>query len=99
MRRAAKVDANQAEIVKALRDTGCGVLDLSGVGKGCPDLLVHAPFYPWRTTLLEIKDGAKPPSARKLTADQERFHATWKGFIHVVTTADEALDAAGVSRR
>jgi hypothetical protein len=60
MRRAAKVDANHADIVKALRAAGCGVLDLSKVGNGCPDLLVHAGV----TVLMEIKDGSKPPSAR-----------------------------------
>jgi len=98
MRRAAKVDANHGEIVAALRAAGCGVLDLSAVGSGCPDLLVHGPTYPWRHTLLEVKDGAKPPSARKLTPDQEKFHAGWKGFIHVVKSVDEAFDAVGVTR-
>lgn len=98
MRRAAKVDANQAEIVRVLRQAGCGVLDLSAVGKGCPDLLVHGPFYPWKHHLLEVKDGAKPPSARKLTPDQERFHAAWKGWIHVVTSPAEALDVVGIAR-
>lgn len=96
MRRAAKVDANQPEIVKALRNAGCGVLDLSAVGNGCPDLLVHAPFYPWKHLLLEVKDGSKPPSARKLTPDQQRFHEKWKGWIHVVTSVDEAFDAVGL---
>jgi hypothetical protein len=48
VRRAAKVDANHGEIVKALRSAGCGVLDLSAVGNGCPDLLVHAPTHPTR---------------------------------------------------
>lgn len=98
MRRAAKVDANHAEIVAALRSAGCGVLDLSAVGNGCPDLLVHGPTYPWRHTLMEVKDGRKPPSARKLTPDQERFHEAWKGFIYVVRSVEEALAAAGVTR-
>lgn len=98
MRRAAKVDANHAAIVKALRDAGCGVLDLSAVGKGCPDLLVHPPAFPEcrMMVMLEVKDGKKPPSARKLTPQQEKFHATWKGWIHVVTSPDEALRALGL---
>lgn len=95
MRRAAKVDDNHGEIVQALRDAGCGVLSLAAVGKGCPDLLVHGPLYPWRHTLLEVKDGSKPPSARRLTPDQAKFHEAWKGWIHVVTSVEEALDAAG----
>lgn len=98
MRRAAKVDANQGEIVDALRAAGCGVVSLAAVGHGIPDLLVHGPFYPWALLLLEIKDGSKPPSAQKLTDDQEKFHARWKGAIKVVRSVDEALDAVGVVR-
>lgn len=95
MRRAAKVDRNHAEIAKALRDAGCGVLDMAKVGKGVPDLLVHAPTFPAcrMPVFLEIKDGAKPPSARKLTKHQQEFHATWKGWIFVVHNVDEALRA------
>lgn len=96
MRRAAKTDANQTEIVKALRDAGCNVLSLAGVGDGCPDLLVSKPVYPWTLYLLEIKDGAKPPSARKLTPDQKKFHAKWTGPIYVVTSVDEALSVVGI---
>lgn len=98
MRRAAKVDANHGEIVRALRQAGCGVVDLSAVGNGVPDLLVHPPTFPdcRMAVLMEIKDGKKPPSHRKLTEEQARFHAQWKGWIHVVRTVDEALDAVGV---
>jgi hypothetical protein len=99
VRRAAKVDANQAEIVKALRDAGCGVLDLSGVGDGCPDLLVHPPTFPACRigVLLEVKDGAKPPSARKLTPAQLKFHAAWKGYVFVVENIEQALQAVGLA--
>lgn len=98
MRRAAKVDANHAAIVAALRDAGCGVLDLSAVGKGCPDLLVHPPTFPEcrMAVLMEIKDGAKSASRRKLTPAQVKFHAEWKGWIHTVTSVDEALKAVGL---
>ena len=40
MRRAARTDANQAEIVAALRGVGASVQPLHAVGQGCPDLLV-----------------------------------------------------------
>ena len=40
MKRAAKVDDNQSEIVAALRKVGCTVLILSSVGRGCPDIAV-----------------------------------------------------------
>lgn len=97
MRRAAKVDSNHGEIVKALREAGCGVLSLAAIGKGCPDLLAHGPSYPWPLHLLEIKDGSRPPSDRKLTKDQQDFHAKWKGPIHVVSSVGEALFALGVA--
>lgn len=92
MRRAAKVDANQAEIVAALRNVGAGVCDLSAVGEGCPDLLVS---YRGAWTLLEVKDGKKPPSARTLTQDQVKWHARHTAKVHVVKSVDEALSAVG----
>lgn len=90
MRRAAKVDANQADIVAALRKIGASVQPLHAVGSGCPDLLVG-----WRgmTSLLEVKDGSKPPSARKLTPDQVEWHANWRGQVAVVETIEQAIEA------
>ena len=100
-RRAAKVDRNHAEIVETLRAAGCGVLDLSSVGNGCPDLLVHPPTFPACriAVLMEVKDGSQPPSKRKLNPQQEKFHAQWKGWIHVVTSAADALDVLGLGER
>ena len=88
MRRAAKVDANQADIVKGLRRIGCSVLPLHAVGQGCPDLLVARSG---NTMLMEIKDGNKPPSQRKLTPDQEAFHERWHGGIATVCNLEEAI--------
>ena len=92
MRRASKVDANHAEIVAALRAVGAGVCDLSAVGKGCPDLLVS---HRNRWLLIEVKDGKKPPSARKLTPDQQAWHAAHRAQVHIVKNVDEALEAIG----
>lgn len=96
MRRAARTDGNHSAIVKALRAAGCGVVDLSGVGNGVPDLLVEAPVSPWAMTLLEVKDPSQPPNKQKLTPAQVTFHAGWRGPLHVVRTVDEALAAVGV---
>lgn len=93
MRRAGKRDANHAAVRQVLRDIGCSVLDLGNVGAGCPDLLVATPRGD-RTFLLEVKDGDKPPSARKLTAQQRDFAASWKGETHVVTSRQEAMVVA-----
>ena len=92
--RAAKVDANQDEIVRALRGVGCTVTLLHRVGRGCPDLLVGRER---RTFLMEVKDGSKPPSARQLTPDQETWWDEWRGAMPcVVTSVDEALAVVGV---
>lgn len=96
MRRAAKIDANQPEIVRALRGVGATVAHLHSVGAGCPDLLVG-----WRkqNLLLEVKDGAKPPSERRLNDKQVEWHASWKGQVCTVTSVDEALVAIGAYPR
>ena len=91
-----RVDANHAAIVKALRAVGCSVQSLHSVGKGCPDLLVGYGFgshREGRNLLLEVKDGDKSPSARKLTADEQRWHDEWRGQVCVVTSVDEAIKA------
>ena len=90
--RAAKIDANQNEIVNALRKAGCSVQILSSVGKGCPDILVASPSG--FLVLMEIKDGNKPPSARKLTPDQVEFHREWNSEIAIVLDAEQAIDIA-----
>lgn len=84
----ARIDDNQPEICVALREAGAQVECLSDHGKGVPDLLVVAPDG--RTLLVEVKDGNKPPSARELTKAQVKFHARWKGELHVVTCPEEA---------
>lgn len=89
MRVAAKIDANQPEIVKALRKVGATVQTLAAVGKGVPDLLVAKGGY---LCLMEVKDGSKPPSARKLTPDQIKWHGAWASPVYVVTSIDEALE-------
>jgi Holliday junction resolvase len=97
MRRAAKIDANHREIVDALRQIGATVQSLAAVGAGVPDLLVG---FRGMTHLLEVKDGSKPPSARKLTIDQIRWHGEWCGSdVYIVTCVDDALKAIGITER
>jgi hypothetical protein len=96
MRRAARVDANQQAIIIALRQVGASVQPLHQVGKGCPDLLVG---YMKANYVLEVKDGMKPPSDRQLTAEQQEWHAKWRGRVVTVMDAREALEAIGVRSR
>lgn len=93
--RAARTDANQTEIIKALRAMGCTVQPLHTVGNGCPDLLVGAHGA---TLLIECKDGKKPPSERRLTDDQIKWHGAWTGGpLAVVTDIEGAIRAVRVA--
>jgi hypothetical protein len=77
VRRAAKVDANQAEIVAEFRRLGAVVQPLHSVGQGVPDLLIG---YGGRNYLVEVKDGDKA----KLTPDQVVWHDAWTGQVNIV---------------
>ncbi len=89
-----RVDNNHAAIVQALRQVGCVVLDVHAL-PGCLDLLVA---YRGALTLLELKDGAKPAYARRLTeAEQEtiRLLAAVGVEAAVVNSVEDALRAIG----
>jgi hypothetical protein len=89
MRRAMRVDANQEQIVSALRARGAGVRVISQ-GDGIPDLLVG---YKGFTILMEVKDGQKVPSARKLTPAEQKFFDDWQGgMLVIVNSVEEALE-------
>lgn len=87
VRRAARIDANQAAIVAFFRRAGASVQILSSVGQGCPDLLVG---YHLRNQVVEVKDGARAPSERRLTASEEAWHAQWKGSVRIAESIDDA---------
>ena len=99
MRRASAVDSNQAEIVAALRKRGHLVQSLAAVGGGVPDLLVGVSLPTAQNAsghfmLLEVKDGRKVPSARRLTPLETAWHAAFKGFpVAVVHCAEDAVRA------
>lgn len=84
---AAKIDANQTEIVEALRQVGCSVEITSRLGKGYPDLTVG---YRGVTYLIEVKT-----DKGKLTTDQIRWQARWRGHVKVVRSVNEALATVG----
>ena len=87
-RRAAKVDVNQQEIVRSLRQCGATVQHLHTLGAGCPDILVGMRGVNY---LIELKVGNA-----KLTPDEAEFHLTWKGQIAIARTIDEALAVCGL---
>ena len=90
IRRAARVDANQEQVVSALRSAGARVWVI-----GLPvDLLVG---YQGKLALMEVKDGAKPPSKQRKTALQAQFFAEWADMpISLVDGPEAALRALRV---
>ncbi len=86
MRYAARVDANQQQVVEALRQAGAYVWVI-----GLPvDLLVG---YNGQTFLVEVKDGPK----KALTSLQQDFFAKWiGGGLHRVNGPEDALRMIGV---
>lgn len=94
MRKYGKIDGNQDQVVSALRAAGATVQSLAAVGDGVPDLLVG---YRGHTMLFEVKDGRKPPSQRKMTPEQQKWHAAWNGgTLCIVDGPEAALRAIGV---
>ena len=80
-----KVDKNQKDVVKALRDYGADVFLLHTVGGGIPDLMC---CYADQTILMEVKNGAD----KKLTPQQITLFANWKGGpLHRVNNVEEAI--------
>lgn len=82
MRRAARRDEVEAEIVEVLRAAGCSVTFLNG--RDCPDLLVG---IRGQNLLVENKTGKA-----KLRPGQERFRSTWRGApVVILRSVDDAL--------
>lgn len=92
--KARRKDANHNTITGVLRQVGAELLETYQL----PAALDVFVAYRGRWVLLEIKDGTKPPSARKLTEDEAATVARIARTgapVHVVTTPDEALKAIG----
>ena len=87
-RRAAKTDDNHQAIVSYLRLKGWSVRSLASLGDGIPDLLVSRMKF---TALVEVKDGDKSPSQRKLTPKERAFLEDWPGVAIVALSPEDAL--------
>jgi Holliday junction resolvase len=84
-RRAAKRDANEPEIIAALRAVGASVDSISG--KDVPDLIVG---FRGVNYLIEVKY-----LSGKLTKGQYEWHENWKGQRAVVWNSEQALQIIG----
>jgi hypothetical protein len=88
MRRAARTDSTQTDIVNALRRCGCRVLHLHTLGSGAPDILVGLGR---RLTMMELKSGDLSPSRRRLTPLEQDFARDWAGHVITIESVDQAL--------
>lgn len=88
MRQISRVDANQRAITLMLRAAGWSVQPLHQLGRGAPDLLCGKHGI---NVLLELKDGTRPPSERKLTPAERAFFRNWKGQVEIANSPEEAL--------
>ena len=86
--RARRVDANLSQVVDEFRQLGCSVNvrndDLADLDVG----------FAGRSVIVEVKDGRKPPSARKLTKNQIDKRKTWTGGIQLVENLGHVYEVA-----
>lgn len=83
----ARVDANHPEVVKALRAAGIEAHSTAAVGNGFPDVVAG---FRGVNVLLEIKNGTRDCD-RRLTVAEDKFHLSWPGQVHIVSTPEEAV--------
>lgn len=80
------MDGNHADIVAAFERCGCTVLSLAPMGRGCPDLLIGCDLANY---LVEVKDGSRTPSERRLTPDEMRFQKDWRGHWSMIERVED----------
>ena len=87
VRQARKVDANQGDIVDAMRAVGAFVQSMADLGDGCPDLLVC-----WRGHWIVIE--VKVPG-ELLNPRQKKWHIDSGGRVHVARDVNDAMTILG----
>ena len=91
MQRAARKDGNHKDIQEIFLLAGFAVLDVSQLKRAC-DIFVAKYGI---TCAIEIKDGSKSPSRRKLTEGELEFKNKWTrnncGIWFLVETEEDAL--------
>lgn len=84
-----RTDANHKQIIDAIRKIpSLSVFSTHMVGKGFPDIVIG---YKGINYLVEIKDGEKTKSQKKLTDDEIKFHQSWFGQIIVCECVQDVL--------
>jgi hypothetical protein len=88
-------DANHNEIARTFIDLGCTVFDCHSLRGGIGDLIIGVAGV---TTLVEVKNGAKSHSRRKLTPAEQNIHTTWRGRIDIVESVEDAIRLVKIIR-
>jgi hypothetical protein len=96
-RRACRIDANQRRLAALLAVSGWKVWLASADG-GPIDLVCSDRFGSGVTFVLEIKDGSKAPSARRLTERCHKFLMGWPGPAAVAINEAEVMAASKAAR-
>ncbi|MDJ0728128.1 MAG: hypothetical protein QNJ38_23775 [Prochloraceae cyanobacterium] len=78
-----RVDLNQKQIVKELREYGATVAHTHIIGKGFPDIVVG---YSGKNYFFEIKNPGK-----KLTEKESVWIDSWRGQVNVIETSQQAI--------
>ncbi len=86
--RISRIDRNQPDIVRHLRANHWSVHITSTLRGGFPDAIAARDGF---TAVVEIKDGGKPPSAQRLTLDEQSFKNSWQGVYIIATSPEDAL--------
>ena len=80
-----RVDENQKTLIHTFIALGASILNLSTVGRGCPDLLIG---YRGKTVLVEIKSNSKAT----FTEPQIKFMQEWRGgAVSRIDSVDAAI--------
>ena len=86
--RACRTDANHSEVIAAFRKFGCSVLPIHTL-KNCGDAIVAKCN---KTAIIEIKDGKKTASQKKLTKGESAFFEKWQGIYVVVEDLEDVIN-------
>lgn len=89
-----RTDGNHKQLMEFARKIGFSVTSTAMVGNGFPDIVLG--IY-GLNFLPEIKDPSKPPSARKLTYMEQKWHEEWLGSSDVIMTEEDLIKLKSVA--
>ena len=84
-------DKNHAPIVKALKKMGIAVLDLSAMGKGCPDIAAVGGPLGGTVWLVELKNPDTRGGQGGVQPHQRDWMAAWPGEKTVLWSVEDAV--------